>query len=99
MKGNGVTKDLVQAVEWYERAAEQGLAEAQYYLWPFATITEKGVEKRPRKKAAMWCEKAAEQGIAVAQYYLGCCYEDGKGVTKTLLGRQSGTAKLQRVAM
>ena len=32
----------------------------------------------------MWCEKAAEQGWAQAQYNLGCCYENGEGVTKDI---------------
>ena len=30
--GNGVEKDLAEAVKWYRKAAEQGLKEAQYQL-------------------------------------------------------------------
>ena len=31
-EGKGVTKDTVKAVEWYQKAAEQGNAAAQYNL-------------------------------------------------------------------
>ena len=30
--GEGVTKDYIEAVKWYRKAAEQGLAEAKYNL-------------------------------------------------------------------
>jgi hypothetical protein len=32
--------------------------------------------------AFQWYRKGAEQGVAEAQYNLGCCYANGKGVTK-----------------
>ena len=31
-KGQGVDQDYIKAVEWYQRAAEQGVADAQYNL-------------------------------------------------------------------
>ncbi|MDR2763209.1 MAG: sel1 repeat family protein, partial [Planctomycetaceae bacterium] len=30
--GKGVTKDLIEAVKWYRKAAEQGNSKAQYIL-------------------------------------------------------------------
>ena len=32
LKGEGVPKDLVEAVKWYTKSAEQGHADAQYNL-------------------------------------------------------------------
>ena len=63
--GFGVTQDMQKAVEWYTKAAEQGLAAAQYNLGVFY---EKGycVEK-DLQKAIEWYTKAAEQGDEDAQ--------------------------------
>ena len=70
--GEGVEKDKRKAFGWYERAAEQGLAEAQYNLGVCYEYG-RGVEK-DENKAFEWYEKAAEQGhVEAAQryWYLG----------------------------
>ena len=65
-KGQGVTQDVVEAVRWYRKAAEQGHATAQYNLGAMygkgQGVTQDAVE------AVRWCRKAAEQGHATAQY-------------------------------
>ena len=77
-KGDGVQKDLKQAVYWYTKSAEQGFAPAQGSLALLYDGGE-GVEKNP-KKAFYWYKKAAEQGNRIAQNGLGYCYSKGKGV-------------------
>ena len=52
-------------MEWYRKAAEQGLEEAQYNLGK-AYINGEGVEKNPSMAIAWW-RKAAVQGYARAQ--------------------------------
>ena len=52
--------DINEAVEWWQKAAEQGLAEAQFnlgncYYWG------EGVAK-DNEKALKWYQKAAAQG-------------------------------------
>ena len=75
-----MTKDPAKAAEWYQKAAEQGYAQAQNRLGECYFY---GQGKPENKFAAVkWYEKAAEQGIANAQYSLGYCYEKGYGVTK-----------------
>ena len=73
-------KQYSEAVPWYRKAAEQGYAEAQYWLgmcyYCGAGVTE------DKTQAAAWYRKAAEQGYAEAQSWLGGCYEHGWGVTK-----------------
>ena len=73
-------KDYTQAVVWFRKAAEQGYAEAQYYLG-FCYYRGKGVSKDDNQ-AVYWYRKATEQGYANAQYALGLCYEFGYGVSK-----------------
>ena len=66
------------------KAAEQGNAEAQFYL---GFYYEQGVGVGVTKdlaEAAKWYRKAAEQGHAIAQYNLGVFYAQGAGVTKDL---------------
>lgn len=74
--GHGVCPDEQRAIHWHLRAAEQGLASAQYHL---ALIYE---YKRNYSSAARWYSKAAEQGGPSAQYSLGRLYTFGLGVTR-----------------
>jgi len=71
-------KNNTKAVEWWEKAAQQGHAIAQYNVgrcyrngW--------GVAKIDEKKGAEWIEKAAAQGHVGAR---GRCYLEGWGVEK-----------------
>ena len=58
--GYGVEKDIVQAVYWYRKAAEQGFAPAQSNLG-YLYANGYGVEK-DIVQAVYWYRKAAEQG-------------------------------------
>lgn len=78
--GAGVSQDRSKAAMWYEKAAEQGVAEAQFNLGMLYANGE-GIPK-DIKKAATWFEKAANQGYAYAQNNLGAMYYAGKGVPK-----------------
>ena len=78
-KGEGVNKDVVEAIKWYRMAAEQGHASAQYQLglWyddGFGRLVDATL-------ASMWYHKAAKQGLPIAQFKLGCLYESNKSVT------------------
>ena len=69
------------AFKYFEKAANQGLADSQYLLGLYY-IEGKGVEQN-EQKAAYWWEKAANQGHAKAQFNFAVCYENGKGVKKS----------------
>jgi TPR repeat protein len=78
--GQGVPKDMAEAVRWYSKAAAQDYAEAQYML---AVMYGKGqgVPKDYVLAVALF-RKAADQGYAAAQFGLGIMYESGDGVTR-----------------
>jgi TPR repeat protein len=79
-KGEGVSKDAVKAVEWFQKAEAQGDAMAQYNLgWMYDNG--EGVPK-DAVKAVEWYQKAAAQGLTDAQNRLGEMYANGKGVPK-----------------
>ena len=63
-KGDGVPKDIAQAVIWYRKAAEQGHAKAQFALGVRYGKGE-GVPQ-DAAQAVTWYRKAAEQGNAKA---------------------------------
>jgi TPR repeat protein len=72
-------KDPVQAVFWWEKAAQQGDPEAQYNL---ANMYSKGQGvERDGRLAFQWFARAAAQGVASAQSKLGLLYAVGDGVT------------------
>jgi len=75
-----VTKDEVEAVKWYRKAAEQDFAPAQCDLG-FSYANGQGVAK-DAVEAVRWTRKAAEQNLARAQYNLGVWYADGEGVAE-----------------
>jgi TPR repeat protein len=76
----GVTEDNVEAVKWCRKAAEQGLAEAQYRLGIFYFKGE-GLAK-DGVVANEWFRKAAEQNYAAGQYMLGLAYAQGDDAPK-----------------
>jgi len=76
----GFPLDPVQAVAWYRRAAEAGLAEAQFNL-AHCLATGNGAP-RDDAKALRWMLLAAEQDLASAQYLAGVMLAEGMGTTK-----------------
>ena len=80
MNGEGVPKDATKAVEWYQKAAAQGNADALYMLgWMYDNG--EGVPN-DAAKAVEWFQKAAAQGDVFALYRLGVMYDEGEGVPK-----------------
>jgi TPR repeat protein len=67
-----------QAILWYRKAVEKGLASAQCRL-AFAYECGWGVPKDDNQ-AAEWYRKAAEQGDADGQFMLAVMYQEGRGV-------------------
>lgn len=78
--GNGVPKNLAEAIKWYQKAAEQGYAKAQFNL---GVLYFRGDEvPQDHMMAFDWLQKAAEQGIARAQMMIATMYIKGDGTTK-----------------
>ena len=78
-RGEGVAKDLPEAVSWYRKAAEQGDPQAQLNLAScYSTGT--GVPLN-MAEALNWYRKAEAQGEIAALYLLGHCYVNGTGVS------------------
>lgn len=73
----GLGLDPVQAVRWYRRAAEAGLAEAQFNL-AHCLATGSGTP-RSDNEALQWMLRAAGQGLASAQYLAGVMLAEGIG--------------------
>ena len=89
--GKGVAMDKVAAVEWFSKAAAQGLDGAQYNLG-VSYEHGKGVA-RDFKAAARWYAKAAAQGYAYAQYNLGGLFRNGQGVAQDFKAAAAWYAK------
>jgi TPR repeat protein len=77
-----VLKDLAEAVKWYRKSANQGLAVAQYNLGDCYLLGD-GVAK-DSAEAIKWYSKAAEQGDELAQFNLGWLYYNGYSVSQDL---------------
>lgn len=72
--------DYTNALKYFQQAAEQGNAKAQYNL---GVCYENGQGVLQNyTEAVKWYRKAAEQGDALAQYNLGGCYYVGQGVAQ-----------------
>jgi S1-C subfamily serine protease len=78
--GQGVGKNYVEAVKWYQKAAQQNYTEAQYDLGN-CYLNGQGVPKNYRE-AVTWYRKAAEQNHSMAQHNLALCFLNGQGVPK-----------------
>lgn len=77
---NTILHDYGMAAHWFRRAAEEGHAEAMFFLGILHSEGH-GVEKDP-KAAAAWYEKSAAAGFADAMYNLGYLHIEGKGVAQ-----------------
>jgi len=78
--GWGVTKNEVEAVKLFRKAAEQGESDAQSRLGTMYRMGQ-GVAK-DEVEAVKWYRKAAEQGNAYGQFSLGLMYANGLGIAK-----------------
>lgn len=65
-----------QALYWFEKAAEQGFADAQYW-YGHCLKCGVGIRFSNKRSAVVWFEKAAEQGHTAAQKELYRAYIDG----------------------
>jgi len=72
-----VESDIVAAVAWCTRAAEQGLVNAQFYLGYFYKQGHGSALEANGATALHWFRQAAAQGHKPAQYYIGEFYENG----------------------
>ncbi len=81
--GHGVRESDALALQWYQRAARQGLAEAQFSLGNMYAygLVQIPPEEDAQRTAAQWYFEAARQGHAEAQYSLGILFLTGSGVT------------------
>ena len=80
--GDGVSKDLKLAFSWYQKAANQGVPQAQIATGSMYKMGN-GVTKN-LKLGFSWFQKAANTGSAYAQAYLGNEYQNGIVVKKDL---------------
>lgn len=78
--GQALNNDPELAAGWFFRAAEQGLADAQFNLGLMYANGE-GVEKDMTQASELF-KKAAEQGHVDAQNNLGAMYFTGEGVER-----------------
>ena len=80
MLGKGVAQDYAQALDWFQKSADQGNAAAQCNLgWMYQNG--KGVAQ-DYAQALDWFQKSAAQGNAAAENKLGAMYMNGRGVTQ-----------------
>jgi len=82
--GHGVRESDALALQWFDRAARQGLAEAQFHLGNMYAYGLAGLplDTDANRLAAQWYFEAARQGHADAQYSLGILFLTGSGVTQ-----------------
>ena len=82
-KGEGVPRNVSEAVKWFHQVAALGNAKAQAILG-FMYERGRGVPK-DNTKAVKWYRKAASQGDVLAQYNLGFMYFHGQGVAQNYI--------------
>lgn len=79
MGRGGITQNYQEALKWYRKAANQGIAGAQANLGRMYDDG-KGVPKN-YQEAVKWYKMASDNGDAVGQNNLGVMYASGTGVS------------------
>lgn len=86
--GDGLSRSLAKAVEWFTKAAEGGdfyaqLVLGEFYKGGIGVTKNDRIAKEYFAKAAKSSQKAVERGRdAEALYSLGVCYDKGYGVIR-----------------
>jgi TPR repeat protein len=81
--GSGVPQDSEQSKYWWEKSAEQGHADAQFYTgMAYDACLPGEPPTSDSERAAYWYRKAAQQGHRDARETLGHFYAEGRGVPK-----------------
>ena len=80
IKGEGVSKDTLQASQWWQRAADKNYAPALHNLG-LLYFQGNGV-KRDISKAVIYWSKASEQNFGKSMVMLAGFYQNGIGVPK-----------------
>ena len=75
--------DYQTAIQWYKRAANQGVAEAQMALANHFYAGFGDVVPQDTSEAAKWFRMAAEHGHPGAQFQMGVLHENGLTVPKS----------------
>ncbi len=70
--GQGVPKDLDQAMRWFRASAAQGDPDAQFFLGSMLVLPQKDIAE-----GLKWIRLSAEQGVKDAQLLLGKVYMKG----------------------
>ena len=78
---HGYPRDPAKAAKWWEKAAENGYADAEFCVGLICFQGE-GVP-RDVAAAAKWWRKAADSDQPDAEYFLGLIYHAGLGVPKS----------------
>ncbi|PYR64584.1 MAG: hypothetical protein DMG20_16230 [Acidobacteria bacterium] len=76
MIGQGVEKDSDQAIKWYKAAADQGNADAQFFLGAIYLLPQRDIPE-----GLKWLRLSADQGMQDAQFLLGMAYLKGQNFT------------------
>lgn len=67
----GLQPDPWKSLQYYERAAEKGDAEAMLSMSGWFMSGAEGYFEKNEGLAFKWCERAAEKGVAKAEFALG----------------------------
>lgn len=79
--GNGVQKDLKEALMWLQRAVDENNPEALRIMGKFLAFGEEGTTPDPVRGASL-LRQAALKNDGPAQELLGQLYEEGKGLPR-----------------
>lgn len=80
--GDGVAKNLDEAVKWYTKSADLGYKEAQYTLG--ALVFQRQIQSISYPQAVTYYEQAAKQGHVKSQLNLGMLYFRGDVIAQDL---------------
>ncbi|PPD12595.1 tetratricopeptide repeat protein [Methylophilus sp.] len=80
--GDGVTKNMDEAVKWYTKSADLGYKEAQYLL--ASLVFQRQTQSISYPQAVTYYEQAAKQGHVKSQLNLGMLYLRGDVIAQDM---------------